>query len=194
MRIKSLAQGENILMLGIEPSTFVSKVDILTTTPIVQKLWAFRSNKNLYSRFFLSATKWQFMACMCGSICVVLRGTFPSMDSKLADPKLPQSMDASWKYSIRSSQPNLGFNFRSHTNFQLPSPDLQATEDSLLRLDHEILSYSSLISIWYALGKLEMSEWICGVHINLSTENDVHRAIKWKLIKHGQCGLQRRPG
>ena len=34
MRIKSLAQGENILMLGIEPSTFVSKVDILTTTPI----------------------------------------------------------------------------------------------------------------------------------------------------------------
>ena len=35
MRIKSLAQGENILMLRIEPSTFVSKVDILTTTPIV---------------------------------------------------------------------------------------------------------------------------------------------------------------
>ena len=35
MRIKSLAQGENILMLGIKPSTFVSKVDILTTTPIV---------------------------------------------------------------------------------------------------------------------------------------------------------------
>ena len=34
MRIKSLAQGENILMLGIEPSTFVSKIDILTTTPI----------------------------------------------------------------------------------------------------------------------------------------------------------------
>ena len=38
MRIKSLAQGENILMLGIEPSTFVSKIDILTTTPIVHKL------------------------------------------------------------------------------------------------------------------------------------------------------------
>ena len=37
MRIKSLAQGENIFMLGIEPSTFVSKVDILTTTPIVHK-------------------------------------------------------------------------------------------------------------------------------------------------------------
>ena len=36
MRIKSLAQGENILMLRIDPSTFVSKVDILTTTPIVQ--------------------------------------------------------------------------------------------------------------------------------------------------------------
>ena len=34
-RIKSLAQGENILMLGIEPSTFVSQIDILTTTPIV---------------------------------------------------------------------------------------------------------------------------------------------------------------
>ena len=39
MRIKSLAQGENILTLGIEPSTFVSKVDILTTTPIVLKLF-----------------------------------------------------------------------------------------------------------------------------------------------------------
>ena len=38
MRIKSLAQGENILMLRIEPSTFVSKVDILTTTPIVHKM------------------------------------------------------------------------------------------------------------------------------------------------------------
>ena len=35
MRIKSLAQGENILMLRIEPSTFVSKIDIVTTTPIV---------------------------------------------------------------------------------------------------------------------------------------------------------------
>ena len=35
MRIKYLAQGEDILMLGIEPSTFVSKIDILTTTPIV---------------------------------------------------------------------------------------------------------------------------------------------------------------
>ena len=37
MRIKSLAQGENILMLGIEPSTFVSKIDILTATPIVHE-------------------------------------------------------------------------------------------------------------------------------------------------------------
>ena len=34
MRIKSLAQGENILMLGFEPSTSVSKIDILTTRPI----------------------------------------------------------------------------------------------------------------------------------------------------------------
>ena len=34
MQINSLAQGENILMLGIEPSTFVPKFDILTTTPI----------------------------------------------------------------------------------------------------------------------------------------------------------------
>ena len=40
MRIKSLAQGEKILMLGIEPSTFVSKIDILTTTPIVHQLRA----------------------------------------------------------------------------------------------------------------------------------------------------------
>ena len=37
MQIKSIAQGENILMLGIELSTFVSKIDILTTTPIVQR-------------------------------------------------------------------------------------------------------------------------------------------------------------
>ena len=37
MRIKSLAQGENILMLGIEPSTFVSKIEVLTTTPIVHE-------------------------------------------------------------------------------------------------------------------------------------------------------------
>ena len=35
MRIKSLAQGENILILRFEPATFVSKIDILTTTPIV---------------------------------------------------------------------------------------------------------------------------------------------------------------
>ena len=33
--LKSLAQGENILMLRFEPATFVSKIDILTTTPIV---------------------------------------------------------------------------------------------------------------------------------------------------------------
>ena len=38
MRIKSLAHGENILMLGIEPSTFASKIDILTTTPIVHNI------------------------------------------------------------------------------------------------------------------------------------------------------------
>ena len=37
MRIKSLAQGENILMQRFEPATFVSKIDILTTTPIVHK-------------------------------------------------------------------------------------------------------------------------------------------------------------
>ena len=34
MRIKYLAQGEDILMLGFEPSTSVSKIDILTTRPI----------------------------------------------------------------------------------------------------------------------------------------------------------------
>ena len=38
MRIKSLAQGENILMLRFEPATFVSKIDILITTPIVHKM------------------------------------------------------------------------------------------------------------------------------------------------------------
>ena len=35
MQIKSLAQGGIILMLRIELSTFVSKVDIITNTPIV---------------------------------------------------------------------------------------------------------------------------------------------------------------
>ena len=35
MQVKSLAQGENILMLRFKPATFVSKIDILTTTPIV---------------------------------------------------------------------------------------------------------------------------------------------------------------
>ena len=35
MRIRSLAQGKNILMLRFEPANFVSKIDILTTTPIV---------------------------------------------------------------------------------------------------------------------------------------------------------------
>ena len=34
MRIKSLAQGNNILMLEFEPSTSASKIDILTTRPI----------------------------------------------------------------------------------------------------------------------------------------------------------------
>ena len=46
MRIKSLVQGENILMLGIEPSTFVSKIDILTTTPIVHNFFLLKGGKN----------------------------------------------------------------------------------------------------------------------------------------------------
>ena len=37
MRIKSLAHGENILMLRFEPATFVSKINILSTTPIVRE-------------------------------------------------------------------------------------------------------------------------------------------------------------
>ena len=44
MRIKSLAQGENILMLRFEPATFVSKIDILTTTPIVHNAIRYASN------------------------------------------------------------------------------------------------------------------------------------------------------
>ena len=48
MRIKSLAQGENILMLRFEPATFVSKNDILTTTPIVHVIFC--------SQGFLSIT------------------------------------------------------------------------------------------------------------------------------------------
>ena len=52
MRIKSLAQGENILILRIEPSTFVSKIDILTTTPIVHRLKQLMSAK--YNRSHLN--------------------------------------------------------------------------------------------------------------------------------------------
>ena len=39
-------------MLAIEPSTFVSKIDILTTTPIVHN-WC--SNNNNNNAYFLSA-------------------------------------------------------------------------------------------------------------------------------------------
>ena len=39
MRIKSLAQGENILMLGFEPSTSVSKIDILTSRQICSNVY-----------------------------------------------------------------------------------------------------------------------------------------------------------
>ena len=54
MQIKSLAQGENILMLGIEPSTFVSKIDILTTTPIVHLSYEFEAMlKNANNVFFI---------------------------------------------------------------------------------------------------------------------------------------------
>ena len=52
MRIKSLAQGENILMLGIEPSTFVSKIDILTTTPIVHSMGLYGTvSRGVWSSF-----------------------------------------------------------------------------------------------------------------------------------------------
>ena len=52
MRIKSLAQGENILMLRFEPTTFVSQIDILTTTPIVHtKNISFLCENNLLLNF-----------------------------------------------------------------------------------------------------------------------------------------------
>ena len=38
MRIKCLAQGNNILLLGFEPSTSVSKTDILANRPICYRL------------------------------------------------------------------------------------------------------------------------------------------------------------
>ena len=54
MRIKSLAQGGNILMLGIEQSTLVSKIDILTTTPIHDYLY-------IHSVYF--TLPWQRVSC-----------------------------------------------------------------------------------------------------------------------------------
>ena len=41
MRIKCLAQGNNILLLGFEPSTSVSKTDILANRPICSFLFYF---------------------------------------------------------------------------------------------------------------------------------------------------------
>ena len=38
MRIKCLAQGNNILLPGFEPSTSVSKTDILANRPIFSRL------------------------------------------------------------------------------------------------------------------------------------------------------------
>ena len=51
MRIKSLAQGENIFTLGFELSTFVSKVDILTTTPIVH-IYVYDIEHFVFAEFF----------------------------------------------------------------------------------------------------------------------------------------------
>ena len=42
MRIKCLAQGNNILLPGFEPSTSVSKTDILTNRPICILISSFR--------------------------------------------------------------------------------------------------------------------------------------------------------
>ena len=57
MRIKSLAQGENILMLRIEPSTFVSKIDILTTTPIVRLVDVYLSVLTIWCSSLLEDAK-----------------------------------------------------------------------------------------------------------------------------------------
>ena len=54
MRIKSLAQEENILMLRFEPATFVSKIDILTTTPIVTYVSSINYNFTLIGYFYNS--------------------------------------------------------------------------------------------------------------------------------------------
>ena len=54
MRIKYLAQGNNILLPGFEPSTSVSKTDILANRPICSILSAYL-NAVVYNACFLNA-------------------------------------------------------------------------------------------------------------------------------------------
>ena len=75
MRIKSLAQGENILMLGIEPSTFVSKIEILTTTPIVH-YETFFIKKKFYFDQYLNLAASVSMNLQCESKYIKNEGTF----------------------------------------------------------------------------------------------------------------------
>ena len=84
MRIKSLAQGENILMLRFEPATFVSKIDILTTTPIVHfHESAFFHPKNyaaslMFQKNHLYNVPLRFLVTTC-----------PECRKKLAKPQIP---------------------------------------------------------------------------------------------------------
>ena len=85
MRIKSLAQGENILMLRFEPATFVSKIDILTTTPIVHEN---RNERGVPLPFHkLSKTRWLVKGKTLYNIsvnCEKLLGYFSTCEAKLS--------------------------------------------------------------------------------------------------------------
>ena len=94
MRIKSLAQGENILMLGIEQSTFVSKIDILTTTPIVDNV------VDLIFTRFLSVPFYPATVCLSSSVC----GMFCYDHDKYVKAVV-------WNIQIETAFSNCGFIF-----------------------------------------------------------------------------------
>ena len=56
-----------ILMLGIEPSTFVSKIDILTTTPIVHSPSLSKKWSELYATSLMKMKNWKCVIFTCYS-------------------------------------------------------------------------------------------------------------------------------
>ena len=76
MQIKYLAQGNNILLPGFEPSTSVSKTDILANRPIYNIIynitWMILACGCIYIQVHMCVCKEYVNVCMCTcvSICV----------------------------------------------------------------------------------------------------------------------------